>query len=123
MLAQAEAASKQKQAKADGGTFHTDEQELPGDGGDDGGGGGGGGGDDGSGDIPGDGDGDGGGDATGSGDINVANDPVYENCMANICDPADLKFRRYCGTQPKPQQYDCYAVADKLYWDCEASCR
>jgi hypothetical protein len=51
-------------------------------------------------------------------------DPTFERCMAAICDPADITFRRYCGAQPTPtQQYECYSAADREYWACYQSCR
>lgn len=51
-------------------------------------------------------------------------DLTFQRCMVNICDPADLTFRRYCNVQPTPQErYECNTVAARDYWACEASCR
>lgn len=68
----------------------------------------------------------GGGFDSGEGQWGPGADPrmTYERCMANICDPADKKFRQFCNEQPTiKQRAECHSAATKEYWDCEASCR
>lgn len=48
----------------------------------------------------------------------------YERCMANICDPAGLKFHRFCdGERTAAERRLCHSIADRQYWECEQSCR